>query len=331
MLGGLNWAISRPKSKELSAFPKSYPLRNRAVGGEITPDASWRKRLYVLKNNHQFFGGDHVKRLNSVKIVLTVIALASFIRLGTVVAQTINDLIPGNSTITFSYTVNGTNVNGLWWRTSRDNGSTWTTPAYNPGGFYVPNPGGQSELFQFWPPSSFKPTDWTQTVTYANGKSDVSGVNLTDPGGDAWSFQPLDQLPNVNWAIPDLAPASGGDSNLTIYAAVNLSIYLQDNPLGPNGGNYSMGQTLDQLGLSISNGVMAGLQGIWWSTTPFTIDTNSVTGFDTDGLLNSATFGDTTPIEILAIHTPEPSTFALLGFGILSLLGYEWRRRKAKA
>jgi hypothetical protein len=29
-------AQSRPKSKELSAFPKSYPLRNRAIGGEIT-------------------------------------------------------------------------------------------------------------------------------------------------------------------------------------------------------------------------------------------------------------------------------------------------------
>jgi hypothetical protein len=28
-------AFHRPKSKELSAFPKSYPLRNRASGDEI--------------------------------------------------------------------------------------------------------------------------------------------------------------------------------------------------------------------------------------------------------------------------------------------------------
>jgi hypothetical protein len=27
---------NRPKSKELSAFPKTYPLRNRAIGGEMT-------------------------------------------------------------------------------------------------------------------------------------------------------------------------------------------------------------------------------------------------------------------------------------------------------
>jgi hypothetical protein len=29
-------AFCRPKSKELSAFPKSYPLRNRAIGDEMT-------------------------------------------------------------------------------------------------------------------------------------------------------------------------------------------------------------------------------------------------------------------------------------------------------
>jgi hypothetical protein len=28
-------AFSRPKSKESSAFPKPYPLRNRAIGDEI--------------------------------------------------------------------------------------------------------------------------------------------------------------------------------------------------------------------------------------------------------------------------------------------------------
>jgi hypothetical protein len=28
-------ALYRPKSKESSAFPKSYPLRKRAIGGEM--------------------------------------------------------------------------------------------------------------------------------------------------------------------------------------------------------------------------------------------------------------------------------------------------------
>jgi hypothetical protein len=39
----------RPKSKETSAFPKSYPLWNRAIGDEMTSmltkaPSSWRKR-----------------------------------------------------------------------------------------------------------------------------------------------------------------------------------------------------------------------------------------------------------------------------------------------
>ncbi len=29
-------AVFHPKSKELSAFPKTYPLRNRAIGAEMT-------------------------------------------------------------------------------------------------------------------------------------------------------------------------------------------------------------------------------------------------------------------------------------------------------
>ena len=33
--GGDNFGLFLPKSKELSAFPKSYPLRNRASGGEM--------------------------------------------------------------------------------------------------------------------------------------------------------------------------------------------------------------------------------------------------------------------------------------------------------
>jgi hypothetical protein len=33
--GAITLAFYRPKSKETSAFPKPYPLRNRAIGGEM--------------------------------------------------------------------------------------------------------------------------------------------------------------------------------------------------------------------------------------------------------------------------------------------------------
>ncbi|MGP8199847.1 MAG: PEP-CTERM sorting domain-containing protein [Limisphaerales bacterium] len=39
----------------------------------------------------------------------------------------------------------------------------------------------------------------------------------------------------------------------------------------------------------------------------------------------------TTGISYSETAVPEPSTFALLGLGTLNLLGYEWRRRMAKA
>ncbi len=35
--------------------------------------------------------------------------------------------------------------------------------------------------------------------------------------------------------------------------------------------------------------------------------------------------------ELDASVVPEPSAFALAGIGVISLLGYEWRRRNAKA
>jgi len=37
-------AFYRPKSKESSAFPKPYPLRNRAIGGEMAQTLEYLPR-----------------------------------------------------------------------------------------------------------------------------------------------------------------------------------------------------------------------------------------------------------------------------------------------
>ena len=266
-----------------------------------------------------------------------LVVLAAFSVVSTAFAA-IKDSIGPNQVISFYWTINGNMAyNGVIGYQTLNSDGTWSTPTTtqpNPNGDGSPwhfSTTGQSPgvTFAFSVPKGLAtPTDFRQTITSRNGTgiSDTGVVNLTDPPGDPWTFQPLTQLLNENGAIPDLAPMSGGG---TIYSFVNLSIYLQDNPLGFNGGNYAVGQKLDDLGLSIVNGQMAGVEGIWWSTTPFTFDLNSANGFDTDGLLDSATFGDPIPIEINGIHIiPEPSSLSLLVLGASALL---WHRRKAKA
>ena len=57
---------------------------------------------------------------------------------------------------------------------------------------------------------------------------------------------------------------------------------------------------------------------------PGTNDPFSIGGFSTNGphFLN---------INMIAETVPEPSTFALLGMGAISLLGYAWRWRRQVA
>jgi len=47
--GAESLAFSRPKPKELSAFPKSYPLRNRALGGEMVQTLKKNGRVISRK------------------------------------------------------------------------------------------------------------------------------------------------------------------------------------------------------------------------------------------------------------------------------------------
>ncbi len=153
-----------------------------------------------------------------------------------------------------------------------------------------PELAGQKVNFRFFPPKDA--TDWRQTITDANGTSDVYAGNLTESGG--WTFETIESLENVGYRIPDIAPTSGGDPSATIYTAVNLGIYLDANPFGFLSGDWHPGQTLTQLGVEIVDGQIEGLEGIYWSTTEFVFDPLSEWGFapagGTANLLNSATY-----------------------------------------
>jgi hypothetical protein len=206
----------------------------------------------------------------------------------------------------------------------------------------------------FMPPLDDTIKDWHQTITI-KWSDDTTSTSKVEGGtiqhnrvkeesrnkeesrvvntNNHWGFFSLDQLPKIGYKIPDLAPT--GD-DLTIYTAVDLLQYETHNPLGFLGGDYQIGQTIDQLGIKVVNGQISGLEGIYFSTTPFLFDPNSATGYVPDGgssgWLNSADFESANgTIYINGIHnatSPEPSSVALLGIGTIFLLRHINRRRK---
>jgi hypothetical protein len=200
--------------------------------------------------------------------------------------------------------------------------------------FYIPREGSLQRSKMI--------TDWEQKV----GKSVVGGGNIQNgqpagggviPADFSWSLQPLTDLPSTLFAIPDFATLLDSDSRL-VYEAVDLATYYANNPLGPLGGNWSVGQTLDGLGLQIVNGQIPGVQGLYFATTDFTLDPLSATGWVPTGgssaWLDSSTFESDGPLGIVAEHydVPDPSTLAPFGFSALSLLAFRRaRRHTAKA
>jgi hypothetical protein len=169
-------------------------------------------------------------------------------------------------------------------------------------------------------------TDWTQEVGYISNAlvRKVSKVTAGNLAGRSWSFQPLADLDGIFGRIPDLGPSQSNTepNDLTIYAAVNLSLYLSANPQAFMGGAWSNHQTLQQFGLQIVNGQIPGVQGMYFSETPFIFDPDSPTGYIPTGgaWFNSSTWqaqhGD---IEILGTHEiPAPSVISVLvGAGLV--------------
>ena len=149
-------------------------------------------------------------------------------------------------------------------------------------------------------------TDWRQyTVDKNNKRSDVMAGNIKKDS--PWSFYSLSELPSVPWQIPDFI-AVNPDLE-TLYTAVNLDLYLNINPwpsLHP--GDHA----------TISNGRLAGLEGIYWSSTEFTFDPDSENGFV------GTPFTGEAYLQNFHDNIPLPPTVLLFGSGLLGLAG--WRR-----
>jgi hypothetical protein len=177
-------------------------------------------------------------------------------------------------------------------------------------------------------------TDWSQKIGHIDGLGNrrASSVTAGNIAGRSWSFQPLSDLDGLFGRIPDLGPSDANTEpgDLLIYAAVNLGLYLSANPQGFLGGAWSTGQTIQQLNIQIVNGQIPGVQGMYFSETPFIFDPNSATGYIPSGgtWFNSGSWqtqhGD---IQILGIHQiPSPAAPALLLAGCVAIS----RRRRTR-
>lgn len=185
-------------------------------------------------------------------------------------------------------------------------------------------------IYKFNIPDDKTITDWRQKIYNVDGTkvlNDLTGANIKRES--PWSFHPLDELPDVYWSIPDFGSPLGS----TIYSAVNLELYFSRNPFGPLNGQYSIGQTLGELGLSIVDGRIPGIEGLYFATSEFTFDPASVTGLVPTGgpssLLDSDQYEAANgSLAILGVHhgVPEPPALILQGIGTLAVLGYAWGR-----
>jgi hypothetical protein len=227
-------------------------------------------------------------------------------------AATITDTVPAGGSIAFIFTENNkpSKVNYKVQKTIPNRIDSPLGDPIDANGLYEDtNKRGLSVDYNFVSPSGA--TDFNQEIKDASGKiTKVAAGNIKK--GSPWSFFPLDELPNISWRIPDLASIS------PIYTQVNLDIYLSSNPNGFLDGNWSIGQTLNDLGITIINGQIPGIKGIYFATTELTFDPDSENGWVPAGgnstYLNSTDFqAKNGNIEIISEHksvsqVPEPFT-----------------------
>jgi hypothetical protein len=233
----------------------------------------------------------------------------------------------------------------FWWTDGSKSPSGVLAPVKNYGLFNTRNDTGKTEFYNFNVLLDPAITDWEQTVNGSTKASDVHTGNIVHgaprqeniPGAQAadtlnpWQFEPLSNVPDATYIIPDIAPTQDNNSLDTIYTAVNEQLYMQSNPLGFLGGNYKIGDNLGALGINIVSGQIPGIEGIYFATTPFGFDPNSATGFvpigGADTWLNAtsssadvglAAASSSGGLEINGIHAsvPEPSTWWFLGGGL---------------
>ncbi len=152
-----------------------------------------------------------------------------------------------------------------------------------------PEHDGKRIYFIFFAPPG--QNGWRQLILSlsSGGKSDV--FTIGDYPGE--------------WHIPDIAAILGSACGDTIFTAVDMNLYGASNPGGFGDLGASVGKNLSGLGVTIVDGQVEGLEGIYWATSEWTLDTTGgrsifkpIGGVGT--LLNSADCPD--DLEVVAEH-----------------------------
>ena len=140
------------------------------------------------------------------------------------------------------------------------------------------------------------------------------------------------QMPGVGWVMQDLepfvhdfqAPILGGtaQNGPAIYTALNLAQF--SNPAG-------LVLDLGTVGISVVDGRIVGLAGLYFATSPFVFSASSETGFVPSGglgdWLNTSTFGDVYVVATQSSSSvPEPATWMLAAPGLALVAFARFRR-----
>jgi hypothetical protein len=182
-------------------------------------------------------------------------------------------------------------------------------PGYKP---FTIEPKNEKSTYIFVPPLDKTVTDWRAVLRDPKGSSQPLGGDVKR--NSPWQWYPLIELPDVAIRIPALAPTAG-DEELTIYVAVNLPLYMEKNPFGPVDGSWAEEQTIDEIGVEITDGRIPGVEGIYFATADYDFDPESETGWvpvtGDEGWLDSGAFQESYgPIVVLADisnnHPPPP-------------------------
>jgi hypothetical protein len=159
----------------------------------------------------------------------------------------------------------------------------------------------------------------------------VGGMSFASADG-GFKFQPLDNLAGTAYTVPWFASLGNGP---TIYMAVDLGTYMSSNP-NPFG-SFTLGQTLSSFGVTITNGQISGINGLYFATAELVYDpTTGVAPIDgSAGWLNSvsyqSSYGPIGVIGSIGVAAPEPSSLLLLGSAVVGLSGLLRKRMQPRS